>query len=108
MEDGTDELQDIAVELAKDFAKSSNLVFVNSRKTAEELVVRLHDVVAKARWPHDPFMVHHGSVSKELRGEVEAALKVVCRRRQSAQAPLKWGSISARFEQSGRLTLRGQ
>lgn len=74
-EDGTDELQDIAVELAKDFAKSSNLVFVNSRKTAEELVVRLHDVVAKARWPHDPFMVHHGSVSKELRGEVEAALK---------------------------------
>lgn len=71
----SDDLQDIAVELTEQFSRSSNLVFVNSRKTAEELAVRVHDVVAKAGWPHDPFMVHHGSVSKELRGEAEAALK---------------------------------
>ncbi|MFO1459299.1 MAG: DEAD/DEAH box helicase [Verrucomicrobiota bacterium] len=70
-----DDLDDIAQELTEQFARSSNLVFVNSRRTAEELAVRVHDAVAKAGWPHDPFMVHHGSVSKELRGEVEAALK---------------------------------
>lgn len=70
-----DDLDDIADDLLRQFGRSSNLVFVNSRRTAEELAVRTHDRVAKEKWPHDPFMVHHGSVAKELREETEAALK---------------------------------
>lgn len=70
-----DDLDDIADDLIRNFAKSTNLVFVNSRRTAEELAVRVHDRVMKLKWPHDPFMIHHGSVAKELREEAEAALK---------------------------------
>ncbi len=70
-----DELDDIADDLIRYFATSTNLVFVNSRRTAEELAVRVHDRVEKLKWPHDPFMVHHGSVAKELREEAEKALK---------------------------------
>lgn len=70
-----DDLDDVADDVIRNFATSTNLVFVNSRRTAEELAVRLHDRVAKQKWPHDPFMIHHGSVAKELREETEAALK---------------------------------
>jgi ATP-dependent helicase Lhr and Lhr-like helicase len=70
-----DDLDDIADDVVRNFAKSTNLVFVNSRRTAEELAVRVHDRVTKLKWPHDPFMIHHGSVAKELREETEAALK---------------------------------
>jgi len=73
--DPPDDLDDIADDVVRNFATSTNLVFVNSRRTAEELAVRVHDRVAKQKWPHDPFMIHHGSVAKELREETEAALK---------------------------------
>lgn len=73
--DSPDDLDDIADDVVRNFATSTNLVFVNSRRTAEELAVRVHDRVAKQKWPHDPFMIHHGSVAKELREETEAALK---------------------------------
>jgi ATP-dependent Lhr-like helicase len=69
------DLADISDDLIKHFATSTNLVFVNSRRTAEELSVRTHDRVAKLKWPHDPFMIHHGSVAKEVREEAESALK---------------------------------
>lgn len=69
------ELDDITEDLIKHFATSTNLVFVNSRRTAEELSVRTHDRVSKLNWPHDPFMIHHGSVAKEVREEAETALK---------------------------------
>ncbi len=70
-----DDLDDIADDIIRHFATSTNLVFVNSRRTAEELAVRVHDRVAKLKWPHDPFMIHHGSVAKEVREEAETALK---------------------------------
>lgn len=70
-----DDLDDIAADLLRQFGRSTNLVFVNSRRTAEELAVRTHDRIARERWPYDPFRVHHGSVAKELREEAEAALK---------------------------------
>src|SRR6185295_1663136 len=70
-----DDLDDVADDLIRNFAKSTNLVFVNSRRIAEELAVRVHDRVTKLKWPHDPFMVHHGSIAKELREEAETALK---------------------------------
>ena len=71
----SDELDDIADDLLRHFGHSSNLVFVNSRRTAEELALRVHDRVTREKWPRDPFAVHHGSIAKDLREETEAALK---------------------------------
>lgn len=71
----SDDLDDIADDIVRHFATSTNLVFVNSRRTAEELAVRVHDRVTTLKWPHDPFMIHHGSVAKEVREEAENALK---------------------------------
>lgn len=70
-----DDLDDVADDIVRHFGTSTNLVFVNSRRTAEELAVRVHDRVTKLKWPHDPFMIHHGSVAKEVREEAETALK---------------------------------
>jgi ATP-dependent Lhr-like helicase len=70
-----DDLDEIADDVVRHFATSTNLVFVNSRRAAEELSIRVHDRVAKLKWPHDPFMIHHGSIAKELREETESALK---------------------------------
>lgn len=70
-----DDLDDIADDVVRNFASSTNLVFVNSRRTAEELAVRVHDRVTSLKWPHDPFMIHHGSIAREVREEAESALK---------------------------------
>lgn len=70
-----DDLDDLVEELIRHFALSTNLVFVNSRRTGEMLMVRLHDRVRERKWPHDPFMLHHGSVAKALRQETEESLK---------------------------------
>jgi ATP-dependent helicase Lhr and Lhr-like helicase len=70
-----DELEDITDDVVQHFATSTNLVFVNSRRTSEELAVRVHDRVSRLKWPRDPFVIHHGSVAKEVREDAEAALK---------------------------------
>ncbi len=41
----------------------------------EELADKLHERVLREKWPTDPFVVHHGSLSKDLREDAEAALK---------------------------------
>lgn len=71
----TDELDEIAEDILVAFSDSTNLVFLNARTTIEDLADRLHGRVAAARWSHDPFVVHHGSISKELREETESRLK---------------------------------
>ena len=39
------------------------------------LADRLHERVRREKWPADPFVVHHGSLSKDLREDAEATLK---------------------------------
>ncbi|MFN8104367.1 MAG: DEAD/DEAH box helicase [Acidimicrobiia bacterium] len=58
---------------------TSTLVFVNNRRQAEQLVARLNDAAA-SRWEAEaadlePARAHHGSVSKELRRDLEERLK---------------------------------
>src|SRR6185295_10940942 len=55
--------------------RSTNLIFVNSKKAIEALAAKLHDRAKEERLPTDPFVVHHGSISKELREEAELQLK---------------------------------
>lgn len=53
---------------------SDNLVFANSRSKVEMYADQLRRLCEQAHLPNE-FFPHHGSLSKELREEVEAALK---------------------------------
>jgi ATP-dependent helicase Lhr and Lhr-like helicase len=70
-----DELDEIADDVIKNFALSTNLIFGNSKQSIEVLADRLHERVRKLKWAADPFLVHHGSLSKDLREDAEATLK---------------------------------
>jgi ATP-dependent helicase Lhr and Lhr-like helicase len=70
-----DALDEIADDVSAHFQAGTNLVFGNSRRTLEELADVLHERAREAKWPHDPFCVHHGSLSKSTREEVEERLR---------------------------------
>jgi ATP-dependent Lhr-like helicase len=70
-----DELDEIADDIIRNFRLSTNLLFGNSKRSIEVLADRLHERVRREKWPADPFVVHHGSLSKDLREEAEATLK---------------------------------
>ncbi len=70
-----DELDEIADDIIKNFSLSTNLIFGNSKQSLEVLADRLHERVRREKWPTDPFVVHHGSLSKDLREDAEATLK---------------------------------
>ena len=70
-----DELDDIAADIARNFVASTNLVFGNSKQSLELLADRLHQRALQENWPHNPFIVHHGSLAKDLRFEAEEVLK---------------------------------
>ncbi|MBI2927467.1 MAG: DEAD/DEAH box helicase [Verrucomicrobia bacterium] len=72
---GEDELDEIADDVIKNFQLSTNLIFGNSKQSIEVLADRLHQRVRHEKWPADPFVVHHGSLSKDLREDAEAILK---------------------------------
>jgi ATP-dependent Lhr-like helicase len=68
-------LDEIADDIIRNFKGSTNLIFGNAKMTIEELADKLHERVREERWVGDPFVVHHGSLSKDLREDAEAALK---------------------------------
>jgi ATP-dependent helicase Lhr and Lhr-like helicase len=64
----------IAAHLFKVLRGSNNLVFPNSRREVERYTYLLNKLCAAQQVPNE-FWPHHGSLSKELRAETEAALK---------------------------------
>ncbi|MDB6035324.1 MAG: ATP-dependent helicase Lhr and Lhr-like helicase, partial [Verrucomicrobiales bacterium] len=70
-----EELDEIAEDIFRHCKDSTNLVFINDKATIETLAVGLRERVQAAKLPVDPFCVHHGSLSKELREEAENKLK---------------------------------
>ncbi len=70
-----DALDEIADDISVHFQSGNNLVFGNSKQTLEILVDLLHERANKESWSHDPFCVHHGSISKNAREDVEQELK---------------------------------
>ncbi|MEO8352811.1 MAG: helicase-related protein [Chthoniobacteraceae bacterium] len=70
-----DEIDDIADDLARNFRTSTNLVFGNSKQSLELLADRLHQRAQRENWADNPFIVHHGSLAKDLRLEAEEILK---------------------------------
>ncbi|MDB6080343.1 MAG: hypothetical protein JWO82_4090, partial [Akkermansiaceae bacterium] len=68
-------LENLALDIAGVFRERTNLIFINSRGTGEMLTDELNELSKKERWPRNPFLLHHGSLSKEIREEVEERLK---------------------------------
>jgi ATP-dependent Lhr-like helicase len=64
----------IAAHLFKVLRGSNNLVFPNSRREVERYTHILNGICERERVPNE-FWPHHGSLSKEIRSETEAALK---------------------------------
>lgn len=64
----------IAAHLFKGLRGSNNLVFPNSRREVERYTHLLNKMCAEQQVPNE-FWPHHGSLSKEIRAETEAALK---------------------------------
>ena len=78
-EDGQEEmpdgsLLDIGNNLFKTLRGSSNLVFANSRNRVEFFADLLRRMCEEQHLPNE-FWPHHGSLSKELREDAEAAIK---------------------------------
>lgn len=65
----------IATDIAARFRKATNLIFFNSRGLTEEIADLLNERSKNESWPVNPFRVHHGSLSKDLREATEAELK---------------------------------
>lgn len=64
----------IAAHLFKGLRGSNNLVFPNSRREVERYTHLLNKMCEMQQMPNE-FWPHHGSLSKEIRSETEAALK---------------------------------
>lgn len=64
----------IASHMVQVLRGSNNLVFPNSRREVERYTNLLNALCAKSKAPNE-FWPHHGSLSKEIRAETEAALK---------------------------------
>ena len=64
----------IAAHLFKGLRGSNNLVFPNSRREVERYTSLLNKLCEAQQGPNE-FWPHHGSLSKEIRAETEAALK---------------------------------
>lgn len=65
----------VATDIATRFRKATNLIFFNSRGLTEEIADLLNESSRSESWPVNPFRVHHGSLSKDLRETTEAELK---------------------------------
>lgn len=73
-DNGKDIEQEIANELFTKLRGTNNLVFTNSRIAAEKYTVMLGDMSDSLCVPNE-FRVHHGSLSKQERNEVEQELQ---------------------------------
>lgn len=74
MQDATPAQQLVAEHMFKVLRGSNNLVFPNSRKDVELYTHLLNTMASKLKLPNE-FWPHHGSLSKEIRADTEAALK---------------------------------
>ncbi|HSJ02860.1 MAG: DEAD/DEAH box helicase, partial [Verrucomicrobium sp.] len=68
-------LNAVAVDLAQRFSQGANLVFCNSRRDTEMLADKLRQMEQAQHWTSNPFVLHHGSLSRDLREDVEQTLK---------------------------------
>jgi ATP-dependent helicase Lhr and Lhr-like helicase len=68
-------LSAIAMDIGQRFHRDCNLIFCNSRRQTELLSDRLRQIAERERWSRNPFLLHHSSLSRELREDAERELK---------------------------------
>jgi ATP-dependent Lhr-like helicase len=68
-------LAGIAADVAQRFRGEANLIFCNSRRQTELLADKLRQLCEAEHWPRNPFLLHHGSLSRDLREDAERELK---------------------------------
>lgn len=68
-------LRNLALDVAAVFGHHTNLIFTNSRAMGEMLADETNQISAEQRWTRNPFVLHHGSLSREVREDVEERLK---------------------------------
>ncbi len=69
------DMTDIAADICRNFRGGTNLVFGNAKKDIEVIADHCHECAKAERWTVDPFLVHHGSLSKDEREAAEEILK---------------------------------
>ncbi len=67
--------QQVAQDLFETLRGDSHLVFANSRQRCEHFAVMLSDLGKKKHLSENEFFPHHGSLSKELRSDLESRLQ---------------------------------
>jgi ATP-dependent Lhr-like helicase len=67
--------QQVAQDLFETLRGDSHLVFANSRQRCEHFAVMLSDLGKKNHLSENEFFPHHGSLSKELRSDLESRLQ---------------------------------
>ena len=65
---------EICNEILNKLRGTNNLVFVNSKYEAEEYTTKLGDLCSENNIPNE-FRIHHGNLSREIRGNVERELQ---------------------------------
>lgn len=65
---------EICNEILNKLRGTNNLVFVNSKYEAEEYTMKLGDLCSENNIPNE-FRIHHGNLSREIRGNVERELQ---------------------------------
>jgi ATP-dependent helicase Lhr and Lhr-like helicase len=70
-----DALGQIAMDIQDQFRGSTNLIFANSRRTVELMADYLRNHSKVLEDPESAFVLHHGSLSRQVRHHTETALK---------------------------------
>ncbi len=72
--DESSDLLSVAQHIAENLKGTTNLVFCNRKSDIEVLADDLREICERARRPNE-YIVHHGSLSKQIRESVEADLQ---------------------------------
>ena len=64
----------MVADLLRHHDRGVNLVFANAKRILEQTTVTLRQLLADERLPEDTVLIHHGSLSRDIREEAEALL----------------------------------
>lgn len=73
--DGSNSCASLYASMLKHHREGTNLVFGNSKREIEDCVIGLQREARNFQYPVDHILVHHGSISREIREDAERVLQ---------------------------------
>ncbi len=70
----TEDFEPVAIDIFKAFKGKTNLIFGNSKSELESYADELNQICNNQKYPNE-FLIHHGSLSKEIRENAEICMK---------------------------------